>query len=610
MDMNRKFFMLAFVACLGMVGLVPRTASAVPIVTIGNGQDTPGGSYLNAANIAFNLTFTPITIQAENEIVISEPINIGTSIFGIPQFNLTLIAPKIRILGNVTVSDLGHFFLTASQIDLAGSFYNLSGLLTQGSRFFGTATSVSVLNNNASLQQALDFTNQSFPSTVTAAFGTANSLAFNYNTNMILSGGLLSGTVTVNNVAARLQLIGHGFQLDTGSGFQAIGSGSIGPSSGQLKGVLTSGNPFTVSFTQGGSGQIGLVSTTPSVLDQANQSPSFAFGYSFFTREGSPILWMGQTVTSGITGQLTQVDLPIWRDPAFDTGIFMVVLNSSFGVLGSVTVASSLIPTGGALHAFPPPGTEPFSVSIDLSGLGINVVAGQSFVIAARSTALYPAAIPGNGILWLGSDGNPYGGGHEFLQYGAAVTNTSQSHFAGADLGFRTYVRAAPTDTTPPVLNLPTNIVVAAITPMGASVTYTVTATDNSGVTPTASCAPLSGVNFPIGTTTVNCTATDASGNSSTGSFTVTVKGSAEQLSSLIDTVGILSSPFGTTNSLATKLQNAVGAMQGGDVLSACNLLRAFINEARAQSGKKLTPAQASQLITSANQIRLVMGCP
>ncbi|MBT2523422.1 HYR domain-containing protein [Arthrobacter sp. ISL-28] len=46
-------------------------------------------------------------------------------------------------------------------------------------------------------------------------------------------------------------------------------------------------------------------------------------------------------------------------------------------------------------------------------------------------------------------------------------------------------------------------------------------------------CAPASGATFPIGTTTVDCTATDVTGNQTTGSFTVTVVGAAGQMEDL-----------------------------------------------------------------------------
>jgi YVTN family beta-propeller protein len=80
-------------------------------------------------------------------------------------------------------------------------------------------------------------------------------------------------------------------------------------------------------------------------------------------------------------------------------------------------------------------------------------------------------------------------------------------------------------DTTPPVIsNTPANMTVEATSSVGALVSYTLpTANDAvSGVVPVI-CAPLSGSVFPIGTTTVACTATDGAGNTATASFTVSV---------------------------------------------------------------------------------------
>jgi hypothetical protein len=79
-------------------------------------------------------------------------------------------------------------------------------------------------------------------------------------------------------------------------------------------------------------------------------------------------------------------------------------------------------------------------------------------------------------------------------------------------------------DTQPPTVTCPTHI--DAGTPQGQTcgvVNYTTpTANDNcSGAT--VNCAPASGICFPLGTTTVTCTATDASMNMGSCSFTVTV---------------------------------------------------------------------------------------
>ena len=79
-------------------------------------------------------------------------------------------------------------------------------------------------------------------------------------------------------------------------------------------------------------------------------------------------------------------------------------------------------------------------------------------------------------------------------------------------------------DGTPPVITCSTNLLVtAAPGANSAVVSYRVTATDN-GTMASTNCTPASGSTFPIGTTTVNCTAVDAAGNSNSCSFTVTVQ--------------------------------------------------------------------------------------
>ncbi len=78
-------------------------------------------------------------------------------------------------------------------------------------------------------------------------------------------------------------------------------------------------------------------------------------------------------------------------------------------------------------------------------------------------------------------------------------------------------------DTTAPTLNLPADIVTYQTVPGGSVVNFTVTATDLVDASPSVVCTPPSGSLFPLGTTTVNCSATDDYSNTSYGSFTVTV---------------------------------------------------------------------------------------
>ena len=104
---------------------------------------------------------------------------------------------------------------------------------------------------------------------------------------------------------------------------------------------------------------------------------------------------------------------------------------------------------------------------------------------------------------------------------GAVTDDTTAGTNAGSAYVFALTV--VP-DTTPPVLACPTNLVVTA--PPGqcqANVIFPATATDDSDPAPAVTCVPPSGSLLPVGHTTALCTAVDASGNSNTCTFPVSV---------------------------------------------------------------------------------------
>src|SRR5262249_49634674 len=79
-------------------------------------------------------------------------------------------------------------------------------------------------------------------------------------------------------------------------------------------------------------------------------------------------------------------------------------------------------------------------------------------------------------------------------------------------------------DVTPPTLRGATSKTVRA--PRGAKsvrVTYKVTASDNARSQVPVVCTPRSGSRFPIGRTTVECSASDSSGNPANAAFRVVV---------------------------------------------------------------------------------------
>jgi hypothetical protein len=81
-----------------------------------------------------------------------------------------------------------------------------------------------------------------------------------------------------------------------------------------------------------------------------------------------------------------------------------------------------------------------------------------------------------------------------------------------------------PPDVLAPVLSVPGDQMAEATGPDGAVVTFVApTAADNLDAFVGVTCAPVSGGVFPLGTTTVQCSAQDAAANASQASFTVTV---------------------------------------------------------------------------------------
>jgi hypothetical protein len=194
------------------------------------------------------------------------------------------------------------------------------------------------------------------------------------------------------------------------------------------------------------------------------------------------------------------------------------------------------------------------------------------------------------------------------------TTAGSGQQVCGAVNSFSLFVLVRPAgDTIAPTLSLPASLTVNATSPAGAAVSYAVSASDDVDPNPSVSCIPASGSVFPIGRTAVACSATDAAGNSASGSFTVTVKGAKEQLADLIQKVVNASqlSPSAKTL-LIGKLNQLLASFDPGNPTqrqAVCLALQLFKAAAQLQAGKTITQAQAADWIADANRIRAVLGC-
>ncbi len=162
-------------------------------------------------------------------------------------------------------------------------------------------------------------------------------------------------------------------------------------------------------------------------------------------------------------------------------------------------------------------------------------------------------------------------------------------------------------DILPPVLTLPANITVDATIPAGAVVPFAATATDDDRriPKPPVTCTPAPGSTIAIGDTTVTCTATDLYGNVAPGSFTIHVKGAAEQLADAV----AASQGVDPGTAVASKIEKARAGFAAGDVAKACKDLDDYVRQVRLHTPRRIAPALAADLIADATQIKNVMAC-
>ena len=146
-----------------------------------------------------------------------------------------------------------------------------------------------------------------------------------------------------------------------------------------------------------------------------------------------------------------------------------------------------------------------------------------SAIDASGATATYAAPLAHDNVdlsvavVCSPASGSPFGLGSTVVTCGAM----DAAHNAAAPVTFTVLV----VDTTAPVVAPLANLT-ASTTGSSAIVTFTATATDNvsAPANVVVACSPASGTAFPLGVTTVSCTAKDQAGNTSDAvSFTVTV---------------------------------------------------------------------------------------
>src|ERR671931_197233 len=220
----------------------------------------------------------------------------------------------------------------------------------------------------------------------------------------------------------------------------------------------------------------------------------------------------GTTVTYGDASASDVVDgsLPATCSPSS---------GSKFPV-GTTTVTCSATDSHGNT------GSASFTVSVSLNDTFPPVVSVPGdFAVETESTAgatvTFSASANDNVDGPLTPSCSPSSGSNFPVGTTQVTCTATDSHGNTGSASFNVTVNLV--DTTAPVITVPNDISVNSPDPAGAAGTYTASANDNIDGAISPTCTPASGAVFPIGTTTVTCTAKDAHGNSSQKTFKVTV---------------------------------------------------------------------------------------
>jgi uncharacterized repeat protein (TIGR01451 family) len=241
-----------------------------------------------------------------------------------------------------------------------------------------------------------------------------------------------------------------------------------------------------------------VVDTTPPTLTLLGNNPITVECHTSFTDPGA-------TASDSCAGDLTSAIAVSGSVNPNAVGSYTLTYTVSDGAnpvttTRTVNVVDTLAPTI-ALNGANPMTVECHTGFTDPGATAADQCAGNLTSAIVVSGSVNPNAVGAYTLTYTISDGQ----GHS-----ATATRTVNV-----------------VDTTPPTISCPANVVVylpANSTATSRVVSYpAVTATDSCSGAATVTSTPASGAVFPVGTTTVNVTATDASNHTSSCSFTVTV---------------------------------------------------------------------------------------
>jgi hypothetical protein len=218
----------------------------------------------------------------------------------------------------------------------------------------------------------------------------------------------------------------------------------------------------------------------------------------------------GDTVQQGVQNPMDLGDVEAGQTLSVDASFVLACTTTFNHVQGGSTLAikpsTFLVPEDGWLTSTSPsivvPDTWPGADSACPTGTSLTTTAPAHLEVTAPTAT--------------GSQ-----------RFDALYTVVPAAGLASANVGLTitmNVVDPTPADDSPPIIHDVPDSTTVTTYGDSAIVTWSLpTATDDTDPAPVVACSPDSGSAFPLGTTTVTCTATDASGNQASATFDVTV---------------------------------------------------------------------------------------
>jgi len=510
-----------------------------PRSSSGLGQVTASCTYTNSSSLTGSASAT-YNIADTTGPAISVPSNISIEATG-PSTPITYAASAVDLVDGVTpvICDhpsgtgfgLGATTVTCSSSDSSGNSSSAAFVatvvdttpptITTPGNLTAPATGPSGAVVNFSPPTARDMVDGSVPVTCSAS----SSSAFPLGTTTVHcsasdnSGNTAQASFTVSVEDTTAPVVTTSTNI-TASATGPSGSSVAFPPSTALD-VVDGAIGASCDHMSGATFPLGSTTVTCTAMDSAGNKGTASFTITVLDTT-PPILTIPPHVTAEATGPLgTRV--PFAAPTALDAvdGSITPQCNASsgsaFGLGDTIVTCTATDSSGNQSQAT-------FTVSV-VDTTPPTITTSSNLTVEAAGPAgvavNYPAATALDTVDGpVAASCTPASGGTFTLGTTLVTCSATDAHGNRAAATFTIKVQ----DTIGPSITVPANVTVQATSAQGAMVHYpAVTAVDLVDGTRPVNCTPASGALFAVGTTTVSCTSSDRSGNSSAASFTVTV---------------------------------------------------------------------------------------